>query len=182
MVLGQCRKIALTSRTRSLVAGDAVRYVWQAHCAPKLSTCVAYDHPQGNGSIVKSSKCGVRFDLYLPQNMERWPWALVVARGSHKHHPPYPTKLPAHILADLFECLESTDILKMTGSELIHVRCTAYARAKQSRKIASYQNVPITTQEARETDPWTDPPSSWVSRLSASACSKKEAAQLSGGS
>ena len=60
------------------------------------------------------NKCTARLDIYLPFNMSRYPYIILIARGNHSHHPPYPTRLPLHIANDIISALRQSDILAQT--------------------------------------------------------------------
>jgi hypothetical protein len=46
--------------------------------------------------------------------MARFPYLVLVARGNHSHHPPFPTRLPSDIADDLRTALCQGDILAQT--------------------------------------------------------------------
>ena len=46
--------------------------------------------------------------------MARFPYIILVARGNHSHHPPYPIRLPLDIANDLTIALCQGDILSQT--------------------------------------------------------------------
>jgi hypothetical protein len=75
---------------------------------------LGYDHPQGQGKTVHYAGCQAKWDLYIPHNMVRYPYVCLVARGSHSHHPPYPTRLPKDIADDVIAALQQGDILALT--------------------------------------------------------------------
>jgi len=43
---------------------------------------------------------------------------MLVSRGSHTHHPPYPTKLPKDIAEDIVAVIEQHDLLDLTAGKL----------------------------------------------------------------
>jgi hypothetical protein len=79
-----------------------------------LSPCTGHDHPQGQGRVVSYNDCTAKFDIYFPFNMIRYPYALLVARGRHSHHPPYPTRLPIQIANDVILAIRQNDVLAQT--------------------------------------------------------------------
>ena len=40
---------------------------------------------------------------------------MLITRGTHTHHPPYPTKLPKDIAEELVEVIKGQDLLTMTA-------------------------------------------------------------------
>ena len=74
---------------------------------------IGFDHPQGPGTNVHKA-CKVLFDVYIPLNMERYAYVVLVSRGSHAHHPPYPTRIPSDVLAEINEVIQGMDLLSLT--------------------------------------------------------------------
>jgi hypothetical protein len=76
----------------------------------KFTFYTAYDHPQGPGRVIQRN-CRVLFDIYIPVNWARFPFVLLVARGNHSHHPPFPNKLPRTIADEVYRALNVNKIL-----------------------------------------------------------------------
>ena len=59
--------------------------------------------------------------------MERFPFTCLVARGSHSHHPPQPSRLPIHIANDFIASLKQSEncIASMTPRKFSI--CSTYA-------------------------------------------------------
>jgi hypothetical protein len=74
---------------------------------------IAYDHPQGNGEIIKRN-CNVHFDLYLPIAWARFRFAMLVCRGSHTHHPPYPEKFSEDLANEVITSIRDNFVLSLT--------------------------------------------------------------------
>ncbi|KAH8591878.1 hypothetical protein B0O99DRAFT_690179 [Bisporella sp. PMI_857] len=51
--------------------------------------------------------------------MIQYPYALLVARGRHSHHPPYPTRLPIQIANDVILATLQNDVLAQTPRRFI---------------------------------------------------------------
>ncbi|KAH8684403.1 hypothetical protein BGZ60DRAFT_165405 [Tricladium varicosporioides] len=88
------------------------------HRTSRRKLC-GHDHPQGQGRIVSFNQCTAKFDIYFPFNMIRYPYAILVARGNHSHHPPYPTRLPYQVANDVVLALRQGDILAQTPRRFI---------------------------------------------------------------
>ncbi|KAI9751102.1 MAG: hypothetical protein M1835_001264, partial [Candelina submexicana] len=87
------------------------------HSISKKSVC-GFDHPQGTGKIKKST-CDARLDIYIPTCQDRFPFLMLVARGEHAHHPPYPTKLPKQIAEDVIQAIKQQDLLSLTARRFL---------------------------------------------------------------
>jgi len=74
-----------------------------------LILSLGYDHPQGQGRVKYYNGCKAIWDLYIPFNMARFPFTCLVARGSHSHHPPQPSRLPIHIANDFITSLKQSE-------------------------------------------------------------------------
>ena len=61
----------------------------------------------------------MKIDLYIPCLWERFPFFLVVFRGSHSHAPPPPTKLPYKIGQEIIDAINTQDILGLTTRKLM---------------------------------------------------------------
>jgi hypothetical protein len=70
-------------------------------------------HLRGHGDIA-SLDCGVHFDLYIPCVWERFPYMLLIARGSHTHFPPPQTKLPKAIREEVMSVIQKHDASTLT--------------------------------------------------------------------
>jgi hypothetical protein len=44
-----------------------------------------------------------------------FPYIVLITRGNHSHHPPYPLRLPQDIADDVIAAIKRTDILGMTA-------------------------------------------------------------------
>jgi hypothetical protein len=75
---------------------------------------LACDHPQGSGKVIQQ-KCKVKFDLYIPVNWARFPFLMLVTRGRHTHHPPYPEKLPRKIAEQVIAAIKEQELLSLTS-------------------------------------------------------------------
>jgi hypothetical protein len=75
-------------------------------------------HQSGDGHIVKRD-CGVIFDIYIPHLWHRFPYVLIVGRGSHSNFPPPPDKLPSDIAKEITEAISAHDVLRLTARSLI---------------------------------------------------------------
>lgn len=53
--------------------------------------------------------------MYIPFNMYRFPYIVLIARGEHNHHPPYPIRLPQQIADDVIEAIQGTEVLDITA-------------------------------------------------------------------
>jgi hypothetical protein len=47
--------------------------------------------------------------------MDRFPYIVLISRGRHTHHPPYPTRMPLQIADDVIAAINSTEVLDMTA-------------------------------------------------------------------
>ena len=79
-----------------------------------LLIVLACDHPQGSGKVV-TRKCQVRFDFFIPLYWARFPFIIMVTRGSHTHHPPLPEKLPKDIAQQVISAIEEQELLSLTA-------------------------------------------------------------------
>jgi hypothetical protein len=59
--------------------------------------------------------------------MIRYPYVILIARGNHSHHPPYPTRLPYQVANDVILALRQGDILAQTPR--MFCICQAYLPA-----------------------------------------------------
>jgi hypothetical protein len=80
-----------------------------------LSIYIGYDHPQGQGKVIYNNSCKAQWDIYIPQNMHRFPFLCIIARGNHMHHPPLPTRLPQDIASDIISAIRQCNILSLTA-------------------------------------------------------------------
>ncbi|KAJ5110975.1 hypothetical protein N7532_001510 [Penicillium argentinense] len=87
------------------------------HRAAKRQHCDSV-HADGIGRITKT-ECPVRIDLYIPCSWDRFPFYIVVSRGSHSHFPPLPTKLPYQIGQEIAAAIHAQDILGLTARKLM---------------------------------------------------------------
>jgi len=76
-----------------------------------------FDHPQGPGHV-KQHRCNVQLNLYIPVKWDRFPFLLLVSRGRHDHHPPYPTKLPKDIADEVLGVIKKQECLDLTARML----------------------------------------------------------------
>jgi hypothetical protein len=90
-----------------------------------LSICIASANPaldsmhlSGVGQL-QSRSCDVKYDLYIPRDWRRFPFYMLVSRGSHSHAPPPPTKLPYEIGQQIAEAINAQDILGLTARKLM---------------------------------------------------------------
>ena len=60
----------------------------------------------------------MHLNLYIPVNWDRFPFLLLVSRGRHEHHPPYPTKLPKDIANEVVEVIKKHECLDLTARTL----------------------------------------------------------------
>lgn len=91
--------------------------MWYVYTQLTSNICLPYigfDHPQGQGKAVLFSGCKAKIDVYVPQNMNRFPYICIVTRNHHSHHPPPPTRLPQDIANDVVEVLQQGEVLGMT--------------------------------------------------------------------
>ena len=82
-----------------------------------LNTRPGYDHPTG-AVVVKRINCDVKFDVYIPKNMERFPFYMLIMRGTHAHHPPYPDRLSRFVIEDIRAAIQASDLLRITTGTL----------------------------------------------------------------
>ncbi|KAN0068226.1 hypothetical protein V8E54_013796, partial [Elaphomyces granulatus] len=75
-------------------------------------------HPQGPGKT-QQRKCKVRFDLYIPVKWNRFPFLLLVCRGSHNHHPPYPTRLARDVADEVVAAIKRQECHDLTARRFI---------------------------------------------------------------
>jgi hypothetical protein len=98
--------------------------IFTAYTLSMLNMYSAFDHPQGLGHTQLHKKCSVRFDLYIPLKWSRFPFLLLVARGRHTHHPPYPTKLPKNIADEVIEAIKQQECLDLSARMFcIYITC-----------------------------------------------------------
>ena len=68
----------------------------------------------------------MRFDIFIPENQGRFPFLMLVTRGAHTHHPPYPTKLPHDIADEVKRAIQQHDLLDLTARKpnryLVHTK------------------------------------------------------------
>ncbi|OJD12483.1 hypothetical protein ACJ73_09344, partial [Blastomyces percursus] len=70
-------------------------------------------HFLGPGRLIRS-KCSAKFDFYIPQTWDRFPYLLLVTRGEHVHFPPPPTKLPSEIAVEVRSLINQSSLLDLT--------------------------------------------------------------------
>lgn len=73
-----------------------------------------------------TSKCNARFDLFIPENWDRFPYMMLVTRGRHAHPPPPPSGLPLDIANEVTDAIKKHDILTLTARKHPPSICTAY--------------------------------------------------------
>ena len=123
---------------RSVVSAFSIYSVYAKYMAG-----IGFDHTQGAGKTVLSKttagRCPVRFDVYIPKNMHRFCFILLVARYSHNHHPPYPTRLPKDVKEKFGEMLRKQDLHSTTTRKYMYSIYSAYAKhiSRTSSWIAS---------------------------------------------
>lgn len=71
-------------------------------------------HLRGEGKL-KHYGCLVQFDLYIPSTWNRFPYMLLIARGSHSHFPPPSTKLPHTIREEVMSVIRKYDASTLTA-------------------------------------------------------------------
>lgn len=59
----------------------------------------------------------MKFDLYIPCVWDRFPFLLLVCRGSHSHAPPQPTKLPHDVSQEIIDAITTQDIQGLTARD-----------------------------------------------------------------
>jgi hypothetical protein len=85
---------------------------------------IGFDHPQGQGKVIHQ-KCQVRFDIYIPVDIQRTPFYIIRAQGQHTHPPPLPTRLPQKIRDDITHAINAMDLMSLTTRK--YCICTTYA-------------------------------------------------------
>jgi len=74
-------------------------------------------HADGIGKLTKT-ECSVKMDVYIPCLWNRFPFFMIVCRGSHSHFPPPPTKLPYEIGREIIQAIDAQDMLGLTARTL----------------------------------------------------------------
>lgn len=64
-----------------------------------------HDHPQGFGQMV-GMPCKVKWNIYIPFNLEQIPYILITSHGIHEHPPPPPRKTPRAIVEGILDVLK----------------------------------------------------------------------------
>jgi hypothetical protein len=111
---------ALMPKVLVLILGPQKQSENSAVCSPYALILLrwlivqACDHPQGSGKVVHR-KCNVKFDIFIPVYWDRFPFVILVTRGSHTHHPPRPEKLPADIAEQVVEAIKEQELLSLTA-------------------------------------------------------------------
>jgi hypothetical protein len=88
--------------------------IYTASANPALDSI----HLSGVGRL-RSRSCDVKYDLYIPRIWGRFPFYMLVSRGSHSHAPPPLTKLPYEIGQQIAEAINAQDILGLTARKLM---------------------------------------------------------------
>lgn len=84
-------------------------------CGAWAQSILGFDHTQGTGTI-RSAKCNAKIDIYLAADLKRFPYICIVTRGSHSHFPPFPTRIPSDIYADIQQAIVDSELLTLTSS------------------------------------------------------------------
>jgi hypothetical protein len=109
--------------------GDSVVVsIYLAYIAHVLIICIDQDHPTGRGAVTTYKACKASWDLYIPYNMDRHMLIILVARGVHTHHPPFPVRLPKDLLGELQDLVRSSDVLQLTRRKFMLIIWLAYAK------------------------------------------------------
>jgi hypothetical protein len=72
------------------------------------------DHESFGAGAVSRSTCRATWDLYIPHYTTRHPFYCLIARGSHAHHPPNPTRLSSELREEMEELIKSTEVINLT--------------------------------------------------------------------
>ncbi|CAG8570282.1 5333_t:CDS:2 [Cetraspora pellucida] len=73
-----------------------------------------------HGIIQKPNlKCPVQFWHYVPTNLEKYLFIIILSKGVHNHPAPPPVKTPVSILNDLKDIIYNEDILDLTAHKLL---------------------------------------------------------------
>jgi hypothetical protein len=96
--------------------------------APTTTGLVKCDQAHESGSIkLEQAICHSHFDLFIPENWDRFPYMMLVTRGRHSHPPPPPTRLPKDIADEVLKVLEKEESLTLTTSKYILSICLPHA-------------------------------------------------------
>ncbi|KAL2809196.1 hypothetical protein BJX63DRAFT_406556 [Aspergillus granulosus] len=78
------------------------------------------DQPHSSGSTsLLTSKCNARFDLFIPENWDRFPYIMLVTRGRHTHPPPPPSGRPLDVANEVIDAIKKHDFLTPTARRLL---------------------------------------------------------------
>ena len=59
-------------------------------------------HPHRIGNIIKQESiihksCGVKYSKFIPLDLEKYPYVILISKGIHSHPPPPPSCVPSTI-------------------------------------------------------------------------------------
>lgn len=98
--------------------------------APTTTGLTKCDQAHESGQIkLEQAKCHSRFDLFIPENWDRFPYMMLVTRGRHAHPPPPPTRLPKVIADEVLKVLEREECLTLTTSKYNLSICPLHANS-----------------------------------------------------
>ncbi|ORY63893.1 uncharacterized protein BCR38DRAFT_514523 [Pseudomassariella vexata] len=86
------------------ITGEKDQCVWIGRPEQKRKYC-GFDHHRGPKKTWVTS-CTCRIDIYIPQNMYRLPYYIVICRGNHSHYPPLPNRVPAELAQDVGQVIQ----------------------------------------------------------------------------
>jgi hypothetical protein len=87
-------------------------------------------------------------NLFIPKNLERFPFLMMLLRGSHTHYPPPPNRLPIDIANDALSLIREHDLLTLTARMLSNVLASAQHMLTMSRTSHHLGKIQATDQRS----------------------------------
>lgn len=75
------------------------------------------DHAQGEGRMIKTGPCPVRFFKLVSKDMDELPVIIWISFGIHNHPPPALLKTPRQIYGSIFNLIQNIGMPNLTRSK-----------------------------------------------------------------